>query len=445
MATISNQIIIGLMAVVIALATTGASSFEAIAPSAAAAPAIHRSARLRPIRVGGSGNISGVHNVARNDESQLARLLREAGKTDDNRATALVVGGAAIVFEHTSKIYRKLAPVLSGISGNFVTVSGHERPIRSSDYDYAGIDRVESEFTGIRSIRIENIDISGNPSPVTDVVAVAGRVKEVPRTIEVPMTAYCLCCKRNVYRHSVSAVYIPSEGYEVAGYIPYLEEDNLAPGEYHYETDSRYAGDPYFRAATVGACVNCEGWTMTFGAETTRTVLSSDYIANVVPAKPEPARKPIAERSEMLHATAYCMACRADVGRKGVQLVVLANGREATVGDCARTNCGRPVYRMGGYIELSVVNEIDRITDLGYGFAYLMNRVVDPVYARRSDLIPCDFSTCDDFASRRGYRMMRVPGRMARRMIDSTRVAFCEGHHEAIQGNYARKSQMRAA
>ena len=117
--------------------------------------------------------------------------------------------------------------------------------------------------------------------------------------------------------------------------------------------------NPDYSAATLGNCTMCGGRTMSFGASLTRVVESSDYVAGIVAPAPSPSR------SRMLHAVGYCMSCRAQVGRRNVRLVSLANGATATVGSCATETCGQTVYRMGGYIDLDVIEEMNSIIQIG--------------------------------------------------------------------------------
>ena len=58
-------------------------------------------------------------------------------------------------------------------------------------------------------------------------------------------------------------------------------------------------------------------------------------------------------------------SCWAQVGRRNVRLVSLANGAPATGGSCAKATCGQTVYRMGGYIDLDVIEEMNSITQMG--------------------------------------------------------------------------------
>ena len=108
---------------------------------------------------------------------------------------------------------------------------------------------------------------------------------------------------------------------------------------------------------------------MSFGASLTRVVESSDYVAGVVAPAPKPTPAPGPAKSRLLHAVGYCMSCRAQVGRRNVRLVTLANGAPATVGSCAKAGCGQTVYRLGGYIDLDVIEEMNSIIQMGYAFA----------------------------------------------------------------------------
>ena len=141
---------------------------------------------------------------------------------------------------------------------------------------------------------------------------------------------------------------------------------------------------------------------MSFGASLTRVVESSDYVVGVVAPAPKPTPAPRPARSRLLHAVGYCMSCRAQVGRRNVRLVSLANGAPATLGSCAKAGCGQTVYRMGGYIELDVIEEMNSIIQMGYAFSYLLPTVVDWRDAWGKMKVACDLPGCDTFAARRG-------------------------------------------
>ena len=181
---------------------------------------------------------------------------------------------------------------------------------------------------------------------------------------------------------------------------------------------------------------------MSFGASLTRVVESSDYVAGVVAPAPKPTPAPRPARSRLLHAVGSCMSCRAQVGRRNVRLVTLANGAPATVGNCAKAGCGQTVYRMGGYIDLGVIEEMNSIIQMGYAFSYLLPTVVDWRDVWGKMRVACDLPGCDTFAARRGYRCQPAPGQQQRVHVIPAR--FCVEHYHAIEQRYSQKAARAA-
>ena len=427
--TINNHILIGLLAVIMALVSAGAVEFEARPVSGmnmVVAPCRDRR-KVNTV----SGMASAVHVVPPMGENPLERALREANHIEDNSATVVMVNGTGILFGHASGVYDALRELLGRIGpGVRIEASGISQRTGSLPYEFAGLN-VRDCIAGPASVRLENVDMAGYRDEYSDVVVTGDKVEEMPREIEVPMPGYCMRCQAQVYRTGVELVYVPRVGYYHSGL------DTCLRG-----TESRGA-DPYYMPATVGGCAFCGGNTMTFGADLTRTVLSSEFVDGDVPQRPEPVRAPVPRRSRLLHSVGYCMRCRMNVSRKDVRLVTLNNGTKATVGTCPKADCGVAVYRTGGRIDLDVIRKMDAITQTGYAFAYLMPRFVDKRFAWGRDNMDCDFPGCFGFAAWRGFRMQRVPGRK-RGLVHTQPAAFCEGHNRQIQERY-QEADVRAA
>ena len=427
--TINNHILIGLLAVIMALVSAGAVEFEARPVSGMNMVVAPRRDRRKVNTV--SGMASAVHVVPPMGENPLERALREAGHIEDNSATVVMVNGTGILFGHASGVYDELRRVLGKIGPSVrIEASGIPQRTGSVPYEFAGLD-VRDCITEPRSVRFENVDLAGYRDEFRDVVVAGDKVAEVAREIEVPTPGYCMRCQAQVYRTGVELVYVPRVGYYHSGH------DTCVRGT------ERMGTDPYYMPATVGECAFCGGNTMTFGAELTRTVLSSEFVDGDVPQRPEPVRAPVPRRSRLLHSVGYCMRCRMNVSRKDVRLVTLNNGTKATVGTCPKADCGVAVYRTGGRIDLDVIRKMDAVTRTGYAFAYLMPRFVDKRFAWGRDNMDCDLPGCFGFAAWRGFRMQRVPGR-ERALVHTQPAAFCEGHNRQIQERY-QEADVRAA
>ena len=337
------------------------------------------------------------------------------------------------MIEHQSPAYQGLWKLLNGATPSRVVATGHNSSVAvNRSHDLAGISAA-NYMTGWETLTFENIDLGGQYAEYIDVIATTSSVREVAREIEVPTPGYCLRCQRSVYRTGVELVYVPREGYYHSGHDLYVR-----PGEMD-DLD----GDPYYIKASTGTCASCGGNTMAFGSALTRQVLSSDYVSGNVADQPPAPKKPAVQKSRMLYADGYCMGCKSSVARRNVRLVTLDNGRKATVGTCPRSECGQTVYRMGGHIDLDLVEQMNAITRLGYAFAYLLPRVVDARFAWGKNNIGCDLPGCFTFAARRGHRVQRVPGR--NHLVHSTPAAFCDEHYAEVQQRYREKAAGRAA
>ena len=444
MTIITNTITIGLLAVVIAITAVGATSIEAMRPAASgivvAARRLHgRDGRPADrTRALAAADSSSVHEVSPAGENALERAFRLSGRTEDTGASVVVVGQAAILVEHSSPIYRELSNVLGSAAISGVRATGLAASSKLTLYDLASID-ASGFYAEWRTLTFENIDLAGQYAEYANVVATPLGVRQVTRKIEVPTPGYCMRCQSGVYRTSVELVYVPR-------YAHVFVPGELEPGHDRFiRADEEDLGnDPEFGPATTGNCTMCGGRTMSFGSSLTRVVQSSDYVAGIVAPTPKPTRAPRPAKSRMLHAVGYCMSCRTQVGRRNVRLVSLANGAEATVGNCAKAECGQTVYRMGGYIDLDVVEQMNSIIGRGYAFAYLLPTVVDGRFAWGRSNVRCDLPGCHRFAPRRGYRFQPVPGQ-EQSLVQTTRAAFCGEHYAAVQQRYSRKAGVRAA
>ena len=394
----------------------------------------------RARRPNASTDSGSVIEVSPAGENALERAFRLAGKTEDTGASVVIAGQAAILVEHSAPVYRQLSNVLGSAAISAVQATGLAASQKLGLYDLAAIDAT-GFYSEWQVLTFENIDLAGQYQQYANVVVTPLGVRQTTRKMEVPTPGYCLRCRRGVYRTSVELVYVPRYAHTfVPGDLEPGNDRFLRAAEYKRDF---YEGDPEYAAATLGNCTICGGRTVSFGAALTRVVESSDYVAGVVAPTPKPVPAPRPAKSRMLHATGYCMNCSSQVGRRNVRLVTLANGAEATVGICQKAECGQPVYRMGGYIDLDVIEEVNSIIRMGYAFAYLLPTVVDGRFAWGKTNVGCDLPGCDTFAVRRGYRYQPVPGQ--RQLVRATPAAFCVEHHDAIQQRYSQKAGARAA
>ena len=99
---------------------------------------------------------------------------------------------------------------------------------------------------------------------------------------------------------------------------------------------------------------------------------------------------------------------------------------------------------MGGTVEADVVQRMDEITAIGYGFSYHMPDYVDRRFAWGKQAAECDFPTCGGFASHRGYRLQRMQGRL-RNLVHTTPAALCDEHHGQVERRYTERLEARAA
>ena len=433
--TIGNYITIAIIAVIMALVATGDVDLKVRTAIGANVVIAARGGKPRAKRNSqASGPVSDVFDVAPLDENPLERALREAGRIQDTSATVIATGAVGVVISHDTPVYQAISGIFSsGLWPQALFVSGRTSRIDQLPYDFAATDIAQC-IMNPRSLTLEHIGLDGEYSEYTDVVVSGETVREVAREIEVEAPGYCLNCKKRVYRNDVELVYVPREGYYHSGHDTYVR-----PGEMR-DLD----GDPYYIPATIGACQECDGRTLTFGAETTRMVKSSDYEDFYVAPLPAPVPADKPERSNMVYSVGYCMGCKAQVSRTKVRMVTLDNGSKASVGVCPTTGCGRDVYRMGGTVEAAVVRRMDAITALGYAFAYHLPEFVDKRFAFGKRVMDCDFPTCDAFGSHRGHKLQRVPGR-PRNLIHTEPAALCDEHHGMVEARYDERLAARAA